>query len=76
VPAIESEPAPPFTLVAFLISKGKSRVSLRVRDEVRVVSAGESVDGWKCVSIDSDEGAVFTSPAGRRAVLKAGSSER
>lgn len=75
-PVIESEPAPPFTLVAFLISKGKSRVSIRVRDEVRVVSVGDSVDGWKCASIDRDEGAVFTSPSGGRTVLKTGPPER
>jgi hypothetical protein len=62
--------------VAFLISKGKSRVSIRVRDEVRVVSVGDSVDGWKCASIDRDEGAVFTSPSGGRTVLKTGPPER
>lgn len=75
-PAIEPEPGPPFTLVAFLIAKGNSRVSIRVRDEVRVVSVGDSVDGWLCASIDRDEGAVFTSPAGGRAILKARPSER
>lgn len=74
-PFVSPAPAPPFTLVAFLISNGKSRVSIRVRDEVRVISAGESVDGWKCISVDRDEGAVFASPQGRM-VLKAGSSER
>jgi len=72
-----AEPAPaPFTLVAFLISEGKSRVSIRVGAEVRVVSVGDSVDGWKCVAIDRDEGAVFTSAQSGRVVLKAGPSER
>lgn len=75
-PAIEPAPAPPFALVAFLVSEGKSRVSIRVGDEVRVISVGDAVDGWKCVSIDGDEGAVFTSPLHGRVVLKAGSSER
>ncbi len=71
----ELAPAPSFTLVAFLISNGKSRVSIRVRDEVRVISVGDSVEGWKCVSIDRDEGAVFTAPEHGRVVLKAGTSE-
>lgn len=74
-PVVETRPAPPFTLVAFLMSEGKSRVSIRVRDEVRVISVGDSVDGWKCLSIDRDDGAVFTSPQGARVVLKAGSPE-
>ncbi len=72
--AAEPAPAPPFTLVAFLSAEGKARVSIRVRDEIRVVSVGEWVDGWKCASIDRDEGAVFTSPQGR-VVLKPGSSQ-
>ncbi|MBX7186545.1 MAG: hypothetical protein K1Y01_15500 [Vicinamibacteria bacterium] len=72
--AVEPAPAPPFALVAFLSAEGKSRVSIRVGDEIRVLSVGESVDGWKCVSIDRDEGAVFTSPRGR-VVLKPGSSQ-
>ncbi len=76
MPAIEAAPAPPFTLVAFLISNGKSRVSIRVRDEVRVISVGDAVLGWKCVSIDRDEGAVFTTPEHGRVVLKGGTSER
>ena len=76
MPALEQAPAPPFTLVAFLISNGKSRVSIRVRDEIRVISVGDSVEGWKCVSIDRDEGAVFTTPEHGRVVLKAGTSER
>ena len=76
MPAIEPAPAPPFTLVAFLISNGRSRVSIRLRDEVRVISVGDSVEGWKCVSIDPDEGAVFTTPGEGRVVLKAGTSER
>ena len=74
--AIERAPVPPFTLVAFLISNGKNRVSIRVGDEVRVISVGDSVEGWKCVSIDRDEGAVFATPENARVVLKAGTSER
>ncbi|MEO8501770.1 MAG: hypothetical protein ABI565_12695, partial [Vicinamibacteria bacterium] len=63
-PVLASEPAPgpPFTLVAFLSSKGKARVSVLVREEVRVVAVGETVEGWTCVSIDRDEGATFRSP--------------
>ncbi len=64
------EPSAPFTLVAFLRADGKSRVSLRAGSEVRIVSVGDSVLGWTCVSIDRDEGAVFTSPDGARLVLK------
>lgn len=75
-PAIDQAPAPPFALVAFLVSAGKGRVSIRVRDEVRVIAPGDVVDGWTCVSIDRDDGAVFTSPLRGRVVLKAGSSER
>ena len=72
--APSSEPAsvPPFTVVAFLVAEGKSRVSLRVGDQIRVLSVGDQVDGWKCVSIDRDEGAVFMSPARGRLILKAG----
>lgn len=66
----------PFTLVAFLISEGRSRVSLRVGDEVRVIAVGESVGEWTCVSIDRDDGVVFQSPSRGRVVLKAGPSER
>lgn len=66
------EPPSPFTLVGFLRSEGKSRVSVRVGGEVRVISVGESVLGWTCVSIDRDEGAVFTSPEKPRLVLRAG----
>jgi hypothetical protein len=75
-PTIEPAPGPPFTLVAFLVSAGKSRVSIRVGDEVRMIAPGDEVDGWKCVSIDRDEGVVFTSPAHGRVVLKPGASER
>jgi hypothetical protein len=60
--------------VAFLISNGRSSVSVRIDDQVRVVSVGGQVDGWTCVSIDRDEGAVFVSPSGARLVLKAGPS--
>jgi hypothetical protein len=76
MPEIATPEAPPFTLVGFLLSKGKSRVSIRLRDEVRVVSPGDTVDGWKCLSIDRDEGEVFTSPLRGQVVLKAGTSQR
>lgn len=69
VPA--QEPQVPFTLVAFLQTDGKSRVSLRAGGEVRIVAVGDRILGWTCVSIDRDEGAVFTSPGGERLVLKA-----
>lgn len=75
-PTLEPTPGPPFTLVAFLVSVGKSRVSIRVRDEVRVIAPGDEVEGWKCVSIDRDEGVVFASPLHGRVVLKPGASER
>lgn len=65
------EPAAPFTLVAFLRTGGKSRVSLRAGAEVHIVAVGERILGWTCVSIDRDEGAVFTSPSGERVVLTA-----
>jgi hypothetical protein len=73
-----SGPAPPpFTLVAFLMSRGRTRASLRIGDEIRVVSAGDVTLGWRCVSIDRDEGAVFDSPSGGRVVLRSSaSSER
>ncbi len=71
-PSPEPTPAPPFTLVAFLMSERRSRVSVRVGDQVRIVAVGDQVDGWRCVSIDRDEGAVFTSPSAGRLVLKAG----
>ena len=71
--ALVSAPPPaPFALVAFLRSEGRSLVSLRVGEEIRVVAVGDAVDSWKCVSIDRDEGAVFTSPSGARLILKAG----
>lgn len=65
------EPEAPFTLVAFLHSDGKSRVSLRTGSEVRIVAVGDLLLGWTCVSIDRDEGALFTSPEGERFVLQA-----
>lgn len=64
------EPTPPFTLVGFLRSEGKNRVSVLVGGEVRVISVGDRVLGWTCVSIDRDEGAVFTSPEMPRLVLR------
>jgi hypothetical protein len=69
-PLIETPPAPPITLVAFLLSNGKNRVSVHVGDEIRVFAAGQTLDGWTCVSIDRDEGVVFTSPHYGRVVLK------
>ena len=63
-------PPPPFTLVAFIESEGQRRVSVRVGGVIRVVSVGDSIDGWSCVSIDRDEGAVFTSLTQGRLVLK------
>lgn len=74
VPAPEE--AAPFALVAFLRSSGKSRVSVRVGSEVRVISVGDQVEGWTCVSIDRDEGAVFTSATKPRLVLKGGAGSR
>jgi hypothetical protein len=70
-PVFVPAPEPPFSLVAFLRADGKSRVSLRAGSEVRIVSVGDRILGWTCVSIDRDEGAVFTSPDGARLVLKA-----
>ncbi|MEO8361556.1 MAG: hypothetical protein ABI672_16095 [Vicinamibacteria bacterium] len=75
LPAPEPTVEPPFSLIGFLSSGGKVRVSIRARDQVRVVSAGDLVDGWRCVSVDRDEGAVFTAPGGERFVLKAGPRE-
>jgi hypothetical protein len=69
-PVIETAP-PPITLVAFLLSKGRSRVSVRLGDEIRVMAAGQTLDGWTCVSIDPDEEVVFTSPIYGRVVLRA-----
>ena len=68
----EPAPAPPFSFVAFLTAEGKSRVSLRVDGQIRVVSVGDTVGGWRCVSVDRDEGAVFVSGSGARLVLKPG----
>ncbi len=66
-----SEPTlpPPFTLIGFLSSGKTLRVSVRAGEEVRVVSAGDQVMGWTCVSIDRDEGAVFISASGARVTL-------
>lgn len=76
LPTPEPIVEPPFSLIGFLSSGGRVRVSIRARDQVRVLSAGDVVDGWRCASVDRDEGAVFTSPDGKRLVLKAGPSER
>lgn len=64
-------PTPPFTLVAFLESGGRARASLLVGEEVRVVSIGDQVSGWRCVSIDRDLGVDFVSATGFRATLRA-----
>jgi len=64
------EPPAPFTLVGFLRAEGRNRVSLRVGTAVRIVSVGDQIEGWTCVSIDRDEGAVFTSPSAAPLVLK------
>lgn len=69
-------PVPPFTLVAFLETGGRARVSIRLGDEVRVVSVGDQVSGWRCVSIDRDEGVGFVTASGDRAVLRAAASAR
>ncbi len=66
-----AEPPPPLTLVAFLVAEGKSRVSIRAGGQVRVLAVGDQIDGWTCISIDRDEGAVFMSQAKGRLVLKA-----
>jgi hypothetical protein len=58
-------------LVAFLVAEGKSRVSIRAGGQVRVLAVGDQIDGWTCISIDRDEGAVFMSQAKGRLVLKA-----
>jgi hypothetical protein len=69
VPA--AEPAAPLTLIAFLRTDGKSRVSIRAGADVHIISVGDRILGWTCASIDRDEGAVFTSPEGARLVLRA-----
>jgi len=65
-------PEPPFALVGFLSAEGRASVSLSVRSEVRVVTVGDTVEGWTCVSIDRDQGVMFTSASGGRLVLKPG----
>jgi hypothetical protein len=71
-PPSEISPAlpPPITLVAFVAAGGKTRASISVRGEVRVVAPGDQVDEWTCLSIDRDQGVVFTSASGLRLVLK------
>ncbi len=70
-PVFTPAEAPPFALVGFLSTGGKSRVSVRLGDEVRVVSVGDQLAGWTCVSIDRDLGAVFSSNSGARITLGA-----
>lgn len=71
-PPLEVAPAPPppFTLVAFLTKGGRTRASIAVGGVVRVVSPGDRVDEWTCVSIDRDQGVVFSSPSRGQLVLK------
>jgi len=76
MPSAGAAAEPPFALVAFLSSMGRSRVSIRIGDEVRVVSVGESAFGWTCLAIDRDEGAVFRSHSNVRVVLKPPMVER
>jgi hypothetical protein len=71
LPTPELQEAPPFTVVGFLSTGGKGRVSVRMGDEIRVLSVGDQFAGWTCVSIDRDLGAVFTSSSGARVVLVA-----
>jgi hypothetical protein len=71
LPTPVAETPPPLALVAFLRAEGKSRVSVRAAGQVRVIGVGDQIDGWTCISIDRDEGAVFMSPAKGRLVLKA-----
>lgn len=66
--------APPFSVVAYLMSAGRSRVTVKFGGEVKLVSPGESLAGWRCVSIDRNDGAVFESPSGARVTLVPGSS--
>ncbi|MBK5254722.1 MAG: hypothetical protein JJE39_01675 [Vicinamibacteria bacterium] len=71
-PEFAPDKAPPFTLIAFLTADGRNRVSVAAGGEVRVVSVGDQVEGWTCVSIDRDLGAVFKSGSLEQFVLKAG----
>jgi len=64
------EAPPPFSLVAFVMTQGTTRVSVRNGAEVRVLSVGDEVAGWRCLSIDRDEGAIFANATGRRVVLR------
>ena len=72
-PSTSLPPPPPFSLVGLLVADGKPRVSVRVGDQIKVLSVGDDVLGWRCVSIDPHEGATFVSSAGEKIVLKSGS---
>ena len=69
-PAMSPAPMAPFTLVGFVGSGSRLRVSIKLADEIRIVGPGDMVEGWRCVSIDPSEGAVFES-ASERVVLRA-----
>ena len=69
-PSTPSAPVAPFTLVGFVGSGSRLRVSIKLSDEIRIVGPGDVVEGWRCVSIDPSEGAVFES-ASERVVLRA-----
>ena len=68
---LEAAVVPPFALVAFVSSAGRTRVSLRAGEEVRFADAGDVIAGWRCVNVDRDAGAEFVSPSGVRVTLRA-----
>lgn len=68
--SIAPSPEPPFALIAFLRTDGKDQASIRVGGQVRMVSVGDQIEGWKCLSIDRDEGVVFDSAEKGRMVLR------
>ena len=43
----------------------------RLGDEVRVVSVGDRIEGWTCLSIDRDEGALFSRLPAQQIALRA-----
>ena len=66
----EGSSAPPFTVLAFVSSENKTRVSIRSGGEIRIVSVGDQVDAWRCLSIDRDAGVAFVSASGERVTLR------
>ena len=66
----EGSSAPPFTVLAFVSSESKTRVSIRSGGEIRIVMVGDQVDGWRCLSIDPDAGVGFVSLSGERVTLR------